>query len=276
MQMQRKQFLAQASYLHFDQETQSPFKIKAPAGQADQETQALATEASVQIETINFIKLPPGLYGLKALQFALHELLCTMGKANYSATTSLISITSETCGTDLLKRLNDTISPKSGDTTKQAKNNYTTHKDSFHDDTDFVTWWTTLLLLQTTNASLGIMEATHMDALDDACETIEEKTGCSSRWSMEIMAWKMKCKSGAQSGDLEDPDDIDAVNAANAVKITSFEYHMRLHQQRRDTSGAKKEKTNAVNLKNPDYCAWCFKNTGKKWNNHSEATCNNK
>jgi hypothetical protein len=83
---------------------------------------------------------------------------------------------------------------------------------------------------------------------------------------MEIMAWKMKCKSGAQSGDLADPDDIDAVNAANAFKITSFEYHMRLHQQRRDTSGAKKEKSNAVNLKNPDYCAWCFKNTGKKWN----------
>ena len=53
----------------------------------------------------------------------------------------------------------------------------------------------------------------------------------------------MKCKSGAQSGDLEDTDDIDAVkialNAANAVKVTSFEYHMRLHQQRRDTSGAK-------------------------------------
>jgi hypothetical protein len=184
MQMQRKQFLAQASYLHFDQETQSPFNInyiKTPAGQADLETQALATEAGVQIETINFIKLQPGLYGLKALQPALHELLCTMGKANYSATTSLVSITSETCGTDLLKRLNDTISPKSGDTTKQAKNKYTTHKDSFHDDTDFVTWWTTLLLLQTTKASLGIKEATHMDALDDACEIIEEKTRCSSR-----------------------------------------------------------------------------------------------
>ena len=75
MQMQRKQFLAQASYLHFDQETQSPFKIKTPAGQADQESQALATEAGLQIETINFIKLPPGLYGLKALQLALHELL---------------------------------------------------------------------------------------------------------------------------------------------------------------------------------------------------------
>jgi hypothetical protein len=57
---------------------------------------------------------------------------------------------------------------------------YTTHTDSLHDDTDFVTWWTTLLL-QTTKASLGIKEATHMDALDDACEIIEEKTGCSSR-----------------------------------------------------------------------------------------------
>ena len=96
---------------------------------------------------------------------------------------------------------------------------------------------------------------------------------------MEIMAWKIKCKSGDQSGDLVDSDDMDAVNArnaANAVKITSFEYHMRLHQQRRDTSGVKKEKSNAVSLKNPDYCVWCFKNTGKKWNNHSEATCNNK
>ena len=205
MQMQRNQFLAQASYLNFDPETQSPFKIKTPGGQQAQETMELANEAGVKIETINFIKLPPGLHGLKALQLALHELLCTMGKANYSATTSLVSITSETCGTDLLKRLNDTISPKSGDTTKQAKNKYTTHKDSFHDDTDFVAWWTTLLLLQTTKASLGIKDATHMDALDDACEIIEEKTGCSSRWSMEIMAWKIKCKSGAQSGDLGTP-----------------------------------------------------------------------
>ena len=226
MQMQRNQFLAQASYLNFDPETQSPFKIKTPGGQQAQKTMELANEAGVKIETINFIKLPPGLHGLKALQLALHELLCTMGKANYSATTSLVSITSETCGTDLLKRLNDTISPKSGDTTKQAKNKYTTHKDSFHDDTDFVAWWTTLLLLQTTKAHLGIREATHMDALDDACEIIEEKTGCSSRWSMEIMAWKIKCKSGAQSGDLADSDDMDvnARNAANAVKITSFAY----------------------------------------------------
>jgi hypothetical protein len=57
---------------------------------------------------------------------------------------------------------------------------------------------------------------------------------------------------------------------------TPFEYHMRLHQQLSDTSGVNKKKSNAVSLKNPDYCAWCFKNTGKKWNNHSEATCNNK
>jgi hypothetical protein len=62
-----------------------------------------------------------------------------MGRTNFSATASLVSITSENCGTDLLERLNDTISPKSGDTTK----------------------------------------------LDDACEIIEEKTGCSNRWSME-------------------------------------------------------------------------------------------
>ena len=110
MQMQRNQFLTQASYLNFDPETQSPFKIKTPGGQQAQETMELANEAGVKIETINFIKLPPGLHGLKALQLALHELLCTMGKANYSATTSLVSITSETCGTDLLNRLNNTIS----------------------------------------------------------------------------------------------------------------------------------------------------------------------
>jgi hypothetical protein len=70
---------------------------------------------------------------------------------------------------------------------------------------------------------------------------------------MEIMVWKLKTKSGDN-------------------KITSFEHHMCLHQQRRDTSGAKKENSNAVNLKNPDYSAWCFKNTGRKWNNHTEAT----
>jgi hypothetical protein len=62
-----------------------------------------------------------------------------MGRTNFSATASLVSITSENCGTDLLERLNDTISPKSGDTTKQDKNKYNTHKDSFHDDTDFMT-----------------------------------------------------------------------------------------------------------------------------------------
>ena len=62
MQMQRNQFLAQASYLNFDPETQSPFKIKTPGGQQAQETMELANEAGVKIETINFIKLPPGFY----------------------------------------------------------------------------------------------------------------------------------------------------------------------------------------------------------------------
>ena len=40
-----------------------------------------------------------------------------------------------------------------------------------------------------------------------------------------------------------------ALNGANADKITSFEHHMRLHLHRRDnSSGAKKETSNAVNL----------------------------
>jgi hypothetical protein len=72
---------------------------------------------------------------------------------------------------------------------------------------------------------------------------------------MEIMDWKMKFKPGDRADDM----------------ITSIEHYMRLHQQRRDTSRSKKEKSNAVNLKNPDYCAWCFKHTGKKWNIHLEA-----
>jgi hypothetical protein len=84
-----------------------------------------------------------------------------------------------------------------------------------------------------------------MDALDDACEIIEEKTGCSNRWSMEIMAWKMKCKSGSQSRDLADLDDV------SVAKIRSFEYHMRLHLQSRDTSGVKKEKSNASASRTP-------------------------
>ena len=53
---------------------------------------------------------------------------------------------------------------------------------------------------------------------------------------------------------------------------------MRPRQQRRNTSGVKvkKEKSNAVNIKNPDYSEWCFMYTGRKWNNHSETTCHNK
>ena len=46
-----------------------------------------------------------------------------------------------------------------------------------------------------------------------------------------------------------------------------------IHQQRRNL--ASNEKANAVTVKS-DYCAWCFKNKGVKWNNHTESTCRNK
>ena len=47
---------------------------------------------------------------------------------------------------------------------------------------------------------------------------------------------------------------------------------MRLHQQKIDAH--KTVKANAANV--TDYCTWCFKHKGKKFNNHTEATCNNK
>ena len=96
------------------------------------------------------------------------------------------------------------------------------NKDSFHDDTDFVAWWTTLLLLQITKASLGIRAATHMDALDDACEIIEEKTRCSSRWSMENMAWKTK-----DPVDTDDEDDRETQSATTSQEWLELEKHAR-------------------------------------------------
>jgi len=83
-----------------------------------------------------------------------------MAKANYSATISGVSSTSADCGTKLLALLNDTISPKSKATKDQAKEAYTTHKDTFTNSTNFVPWWTMLLLLQTTKATLGITPST--------------------------------------------------------------------------------------------------------------------
>ena len=128
-------------------------------------------------------------------------------------------------------------------------------------------WWTTLLLLQTTKATLGITPSTRTDALEDACDTIEHKCGHESRWGFEVCRWRLKsdgerAEKARKGRDMTDED-----------MVASFENHMRLYQQRRDLSA--KEKANAVNLKS-DYCAWCFKNKGVKWNNHTESTCRNK
>ena len=181
-----------------------------------------------------------------------------MGQTNYSATISGVAPNTPDCGTKLLRLLNDTISPQSNDTNKLAKDTYNNHKDSFTNNTNFVPWWTTLLLLQATKATLGIKDSTRVAAMEEACETMDQNTGVESRWSLEIIQWKITSA---------------AKNESDESRVSSFEHHMRVHQQRRDL--ANKEKANAVNLK-PDYCTWCFKNKGAKFNNHTEATCRNK
>ena len=45
----------------------------------------------------------------------------------------------------------------------------------FTNNTNFVPWWTTLLLLQATKATLGIKDSTRVDAMEDACDTMEQK-----------------------------------------------------------------------------------------------------
>ena len=107
--------------------------------------------------------IPAGVYGHKDLQKGLYMLLRSMAKANYSATIGGVSSTSPECGTKLLTLLNDTISPESKATKDQAKEAYTQHKDTFTNSTNFVPWWTTLLLLQTTKATLGIEPSTRVD-----------------------------------------------------------------------------------------------------------------
>jgi hypothetical protein len=146
MQMQRNQFLA----LNFDPATKSPFKIKTPGGQQALETMELANEACVKIETINFIKPHPAFTGSNpsnlppsTSSYARWARPTTPPRQVSSA--SPAKPAGRTCS-----KGSTTRSRPSGDTTRQAKNKYTTHKDSFHDDADFVAWWTTLLLLQTT------------------------------------------------------------------------------------------------------------------------------
>ena len=262
--MHKAQYLAQADSMFLSETTQTPVKKAPNAGDEEEIAKQFAVKAD---ESINFYKIPAGVYGQKDLQKGLYMLLRSMAKANYSATISGVSSTSPDCGTKLLTLLNDTISPESKATKDQAKEAYTTHKDTFTNNTNFVPWWTTLLLLQTTKATLGITPSTRTDALEDACDTIEHKCGHESRWGFEVCRWRLKsdgerAEKARKGRDMTDED-----------MVASFENHMRLYQQRRDLSA--KEKANAVNLKS-DYCAWCFKNKGVKWNNHTESTCRNK
>ena len=260
--LQKAQYLSQADSMYLHETTQSPVKKVPEAGDEDEVRKAFEGASD---SNVNFYKIPAGVYGHKDLQKGLYMLLRSMAKANYSATISGVSSTSAECGTKLLALLNDTISPESKATKDQAKEAYTTHKDTFTNSTNFVPWWTMLLLLQTTKATLGITPSTRHDALEDACDTIEQKCGHDSRWGFEVCRWRLKSEGEkARKGGREMTDED---------MVASFDNHMRLFQQRRDLSA--KEKANAVNLKS-DYCAWCFKNKGVKWNNHTEATCRNK
>ena len=250
--LQKAQYLAQADSMYLNEAFMSPVNKAPEAGDKDEIKKAFEGASD---NNINFYKIPAGVYGHKDLQKGLYMLLRSMAKANYSATISGVSSTSPDCGTKLLTLLNDTISPESKATKDQAKEAYTTHKDTFTNSTNFVPWWTTLLLLKTTKATLGITPSTRTDALEDACDTIEHKCGHESRWGFEVCRWRLKsdgerAEKARKGRDMTDED-----------MVTSFENHMRLYQQRRDLSV--KEKANAVNLKS-DYCAWCFKNKGVK------------
>ena len=163
-----------------------------------------------------------------------------MAKANYSTTIGGVSSTSTECGTKLLTLLNDTISPESKATKDQAKEAYTTHKDTFTNSTNFVPWWTTILLLQATKATLGITHSTRVDALEDACDTIEQKCGHESRWGFEVCRWRLK-----SDGEKAEKARKEGREMTDEDMVTSFENHMRLFQQRRDLSA--KERANAVN-----------------------------
>jgi len=225
--LQKAQFLAQADSMHLDEKTKTPVKKKKEAG--DEEEIEKAFEGG-EGGAINFQKIPAGVYGHNDLQKGLYILLRSMGKENYAATVSGVSSTSADCGTKLLTLLNDTISPKSKATEDQAKEAYTTHRDTFTNNTNFVPWWTTLLLLQATKATLGIKESARINALEDACDTIEQKCGHDSRWGFEICRWRLKSEGEKAKG-----------NDSDEKVVASFDNHMRCYQQRRDLSAAPEE-----------------------------------
>ena len=274
---QRKEFLAQER-LVFDESIGSAFKAEEPPEPPEPpERQASSTSppesvrkyrARVARTAIKYSKAPSGVYGMQELQMALYELLCTMAAPNYSSTVGGVSPTSPTCGTDLLRLLNAAISPTGSITNKNAKRAYDTHKDSFTDKTNFMTWWPMLLILQATKFNLGISNSTRIDAVHDACETIESNTGTHKRWGLEVMSWKMSYAAKRVSKEMSDEDEVQ-----------SFEHHMRTYQQT-DDSSKHKEHANAANAnanasREKPYCNWCFKEKGVKWA-HSEDNCNNK
>ena len=269
---QRKEFLAQER-LVFDESIGSAFKAEVfqaeePVEPAERQAPSESTpdavrkfRARVARTAIKYSKAPSGVYGMQELQMALYELLCTMAAPNYSSTVGGVSPTSPTCGTDLLRLLNAAISPTGSVTNKNAKRAYDTHKDSFTDKTNFMTWWPMLLILQATKLNLGISNSTRIDAVHDACETIESNTGTHKRWGLEVMSWKMSYAAKRVSKEMSDEDEVQ-----------SFEHHMRTYQQT-DDSSRHKEHANAA--KEQPYCNWCFKEKGVKWA-HSEDNCNNK
>ena len=240
--LQKAQYLAQADSMFLSETTQTPVKKAPKSGDAEEIEKQFAGKED---ENINFYKIPAGVYGHKDLQKGLYMLLRSMAKANYSATIGGVSSTSPECGTKLLTLLNDTISPESKATKDQAKEAYTKHKDTFTNSTNFVPWWTTLLLLQTTKATLGIEPSTRVDALEDACDTIEQKCGHESRWGFEVCRWRLK-----SDGEKAEKARKGGRQMTDEDMVASFENHMRLFQQRRDLSA--KERANAVNVK-PDY-----------------------
>ena len=255
--------LAEAA-VRYLRSTLTPKKTQRPDEEGATTETTGQTDVDGNFEATKWIKPPPGVHGHRDIQRALYDLLCTMGAANYASIVGGVHPTSPTCGTDLLRNINNAIAPASTTTNTQAKRAYTKHRESFGEHTNFGEWWTTLLLLQMTKKHLKIDNSERIDAMNDAIETIEENTGPQSRWSLEIMTWNIRAQSEQTS-----------IKGGNEALITSFENAMRMHQQKRDLNPSSKEHAHQVLDRKP-HCSWCFDNLGKRFNNHSVANCRNK
>ena len=78
------------------------------------------------LQATKWIKPPPGVHGQRDIQRALYDLLCTMGTANYASIVGGVPPTSPTCGTDLLRNINNDIAPASTTTNTKANHYYYT------------------------------------------------------------------------------------------------------------------------------------------------------